>query len=85
MEDFPKTILEFEKRLTQKRRWLLKTYQGAVRTSHLDYYLDEYTFRFNRRASSSCGKLFYRLIQQAAVIAPLKGCEIKGGASKHNI
>lgn len=67
------------------KRWLLGTYQGAVRPSHLDYYLDEYTFRFNRRASGSRGKLFYRLIQQAVAIAPVKGCEIKGGASKHNI
>ena len=32
---------------------------------HLDYYLDEYTFRFNRRTSRSRGMLFYRLMQQA--------------------
>lgn len=67
------------------KRWLLGTYQGAVKPSHLEYYLDEYTFRFNRRASGSRGKLFYRLIQQAVAIAPVKGREIKGGASKHNI
>ena len=48
------------------KRWLLGTYQGAVRPIHLDYYLDEYTFRFNRRASRFRGKLFYRLLQQAA-------------------
>ena len=40
------------------KRWLLGTYQGAVRPVHLDYYLDEYTFRFNRRTSRSRGKLF---------------------------
>ena len=50
------------------KRWLLGTYQGAVRPLHLEYYLDEYTFRFNRRTSGSRGKLFYRLVQQAAVI-----------------
>jgi len=44
------------------KRWLLGTYQGAVRPSHLDYYLDEYTFRFNRQTSASRGKLFFRLI-----------------------
>ena len=33
------------------KRWLLGTHQGAVRPSHLDYYLDEFTFRFNRRTS----------------------------------
>ena len=47
------------------KRWLLGTYQGAVRPSHLAYYLDEYTFRFNRRKSHYRGKLFFRLVQQA--------------------
>lgn len=53
------------------KRWLLGTYQGAVRASYLDYYLDEFTFRFNRRTSRSRGKLFYRLIQQAAEVDPV--------------
>ena len=35
------------------KRWLLGTHQGAVSAQHLDYYLDEYTFRFNRRTSGS--------------------------------
>ena len=39
------------------KRWLLGTYQGSVKPEHLDYYLDEYTFRFNRRKSRSRGKL----------------------------
>jgi transposase-like protein/Zn ribbon nucleic-acid-binding protein len=52
------------------RRWLLGTHQGAVSPAHLDYYLDEFTFRFNRRGSRSRGKLFYRLLQQAVVTAP---------------
>jgi transposase-like protein len=52
------------------KRWLLGTHQGAVSASHLDYYLDEFTFRFNRRTSRSRGKLFYRLLQQAVEIAP---------------
>jgi transposase-like protein len=53
------------------KRWLLGTYQGAVSPKHLDYYLDEYTFRFNRRTSRSRGKLFYRLTQQAVIIGPV--------------
>ncbi len=61
------------------KRWLLGTHQGAVRASHLDYYLDEYTFRFNRRASRSRGKLFYRLLQQAVALDPVRGHEIHGG------
>lgn len=47
------------------KRWLLGTHQGAVSREHLAYYLDEFTFRFNRRRSKSRGKLFYRLMQQA--------------------
>ena len=61
------------------KRWLLGTHQGAIRPSHLDYYLDEFTFRFNRRTSRSRGKLFYRLLQQAAAVAPVLGRQIKGG------
>jgi len=52
------------------KRWLMSTHQGSVSGKHLDYYLDEYTFRFNRRTSRSRGLLFYRLIEQAAVTAP---------------
>jgi hypothetical protein len=43
------------------KQWLAETHQGAVSHEHLDYYLDEYTFRSNRRTSRSRGKLFYRL------------------------
>ncbi len=52
------------------KRWLLGTHQGAVSHKHLSYYLDEFTFRINRRASASRGKLFYRLVQQAVQITP---------------
>ena len=52
------------------KRWLLGTHQGAVRHEHLAYYLDEFTFRFNRRTSASRGMLFYRLAQQAVQVAP---------------
>lgn len=58
------------------KRWLLGTYQGAVSPIHLDYYLDEYTFRFNRRTSKSRGKLFYRLLQQIAQVEPVPVKEI---------
>ena len=52
------------------KRWLMGTHQGAVSHDHLDDYLDEFTFRFNRRKSRSRGKLFYRLTQQAVQVAP---------------
>lgn len=51
--------------------WLAGTHQGAVSHEHLDYYLDEFTFRFNRRTSRSRGKLFYRLLQQAVQVEPV--------------
>lgn len=53
------------------KRWLLGTHQGAVSKKHLDYYLDEFTFRFNRRRSKSRGKLFFRLVQQAVAVNPV--------------
>jgi hypothetical protein len=53
------------------KRWLLGTHQGAVHPTQLDYYLDEFTFRFNRRTSRSRGLLFYRLLEQAVVTQPV--------------
>jgi transposase-like protein len=53
------------------KRWLLSTHQGSFSAKHLEYYLDEYTFRFNRRKSQSRGLLFYRLVEQAVQTAPL--------------
>ncbi len=53
------------------KRWLLGTHQGGVSREQLDAYLDEFTFRFNRRTSTHRGKLFYRLVQQAAAIDPI--------------
>jgi hypothetical protein len=52
------------------KRWLLGTHQGAVGQEHLDDYLNEFTFGFNRRKSGSRGKLFYRLAQQAVQVVP---------------
>ena len=60
------------------KRWLGGTHQGAVRASHLDYYLDEFTFRFNRRTSRSRGKLFYRLVEQAMAVEPVTARDIRG-------
>lgn len=50
------------------KRWLLGTYQGAIAKAHLPYYLDEFTFRFNRRGARARGLLFYRLIEQATEV-----------------
>jgi hypothetical protein len=52
------------------KRWLTGTLHYAASQDHLDYYLDEYTFRFNRRTSKARGLLFYRLLQQAVGTDP---------------
>ena len=52
------------------KRWLMGTLQGGIQHQHLDYYLDEFAFRFNRRRSKARGMLFYRLAQQAVAISP---------------
>ncbi len=57
--------------ISHLKRWLLGTHQGAVSRKHLDYYLDEFTFRFNRRKSRSRGKHFYRHAQQAVAVDPV--------------
>jgi hypothetical protein len=57
------------------------THQGAIRPSHLAYYLDEYTFRFNRRNSKARGLLFYRLMEQAVDCAPSPRKVLVGGTN----
>ena len=52
---------------------------GSGHAEHLDYYLDEYTFRFNRRTSGSRGLLFLRLMQQAVDLSPVPAKDILGG------
>jgi transposase-like protein len=64
------------------KRWLLGTHQGSVSGNHLDYYLDEFTFRFNRRKSRSRGKLFYRLVEQALNVEPSPYHSMVGGKAR---
>lgn len=66
------------------KRWLLGTHQGAVRPEQLDYYLDEFVFRFNRRTSRSRGLLFYRMLEQALVTEPVTYDQI-ARKKKHKI
>jgi hypothetical protein len=78
------------KMATLIKRWLLGTHQGGISNNHLDYYLDEYTFRFNRRTSISRGKVFYRLLQQAVITDPTPYSQLIKGVRgpkkmKHNM
>jgi hypothetical protein len=52
------------------QRWLLGTHQGAIGHYQLDYHLDEFTFRFNRRRSRHRGLLFYRLLEGTVAADP---------------
>jgi len=60
------------------KRWLLGTHQGAVQEMHLQAYLDEYVFRFNRRKSADRGLLFYRLLESAMRVPPITQDELLG-------
>jgi transposase-like protein len=61
------------------KRWLLGTHQGSVQPQQLDYYLDEFAFRFNRRRSRHRGLLFYRLLEEAVATEPTPLKTIVGG------
>jgi len=61
------------------KRWILGTHQGSVRIEHLQSYLEEFTFRFNRRTSRSRGLVFRRLLEQAVCTEPVIRAKITNG------
>jgi len=61
------------------KRWLLGTYQGAATPDHLQSYLQEFTFRFNRRASTNRGLVFRRLLEQAVITEPVIEADVTSG------
>jgi transposase-like protein len=61
------------------KRWILGTHQGAVTDDHLQSYLEEFTFRFNRRTSRSRGLVFRRLLEQAVVAGPVTESDVTRG------
>jgi len=61
------------------KRWILGTHQGSFVPAHLQSYLEEFTFRFNRRTSSSRGLLFRRLLEQAVITPPITETNITHG------
>jgi transposase-like protein len=69
-QDADKTLPHVHLIISLLKRWLLGTHQGAASDKHMQAYLDEYTFRFNRRTSSKRGLLFYRLLECAVNCAP---------------
>lgn len=85
--DSEKTLPRVHRVASLLKRWLLGTHQGGVQHRHLDFYLDEFTFRFNRRTSRSRGKLFYRLLQQAVRVDPAPYATLvdRSDAPNHNM
>lgn len=61
------------------KRWILGTHQGSVDAEHLQSYLEEFTFRFNRRNSKSRGLVFYRLLEQAVATQPVTEADVIHG------
>lgn len=61
------------------KRWILGTHQGSVTGHHLQAYLEEFTFRFNRRASRSRGLVFRRLLEQAVATGPITAADLAHG------
>jgi len=61
------------------KRWILGTHQGCIVSEHLQSYLEEFTFRFNRRTSNSRGLLFRRLLERAVVTGPITEREVTYG------
>ena len=66
------------------KRWLLGTHQGSVDEAHLQSYLDEFTFRFNRRRSRSRGMVFYRVLELAAGHDPVRYHDILAARKPRN-
>ena len=63
----------------KRQRWILGTHQGSVAQEHLQAYLEEFTFRFNRRTSRSRGLLFRRLLEQAVATPPITEAHVTHG------
>ncbi len=61
------------------KRWILGTHQGSVDPEHLQSYLEEFTFRFNRRTSRSRGLVFRRLLEQSVVTGPVTEADVTHG------
>jgi hypothetical protein len=60
------------------------THQGSFEEDHLQAYLDEFTFRFNRRKSTHRGMLFFRLIEQSVAMHPMSFSELVANPKPKN-
>jgi transposase-like protein len=61
------------------KRWIMGTHHGAILPIHLQSYLEEFTFRFNRRTSRNRGLVFRRLLEQASITEPVTEADVLHG------
>ncbi len=79
LQDAPRLLPRVHRVASLLKRWILGTHHGRIERTHLPYYLDEFTFRFNRRSARSRGLLFYRLLSQAVALGPVANKALVGG------
>lgn len=53
------------------KRWLRGTHHGAVSSKHLQSYLDEHVFRYNRRKTNGIGRLVARCLENMVQVSRL--------------
>ena len=63
-----------------RKRWIQGAHHGSISPEPLDYYRDEFTFRFNRHISQARALLFYRLLRQGLEVAPVSYSQVVVGA-----
>jgi transposase-like protein len=66
------------------KRWILGTHQGAISREHLEYYLDEFVFRFNRRTAKNRTLLFHRVIENAVRLQPITWAQINKHSQEYH-
>jgi transposase-like protein len=65
------------------KRWILGTHQGAISREHLEYYLDEFVFRFNRRKSKNRILLFHRLLENGVRVGPVTKAQLNKHSARY--
>ena len=57
--------------ISNLKRWLLGTHHGAVSAKHLQAYLDEFAFRYNRRKTKGVGRIAARVLENLVAAKPI--------------
>lgn len=71
----------FHTAISNLKAWLKGTHHGAVRRHHLQAYLNEFCFRYNRR--ENLGEAFMRLLELSPAVGSLPYSELYGEKTPH--